>query len=136
MALRAFNPVLVVIAIQALAGCGMPNGGVVGNGDNLHASKAERAARDAKLREQVESGRLGLAQLFPGGMKVDARGLAPLPPTYAIVPVKSLGVPAPRPNEAATPMPPMLFASAASAVKADACVFKPVMSDADIEACR
>jgi hypothetical protein len=137
---RSFIPLVVVIAIQALAGCNMPKGGVVGSGDNLHASKAERAARDAKLRKQVETGSFGLAQLFPGGMNVDAQHLAPLRPTHATAPVRSLGVAAPRPSEAEMPtqamQPMMQFASAVTAEKTNACVFKAVMSDADIDACR
>jgi hypothetical protein len=137
MALRTFIPVLVVIAIQALAGCGMPKGGVAGNGDNLHASKAERAARDARLRQQVEAGRLGLAQLFPGGVMVDARNLPPRTrPSLAIIPVVVVSASAPAPRLSAPEMAPMTLASAAAAIRQDSCVYKPVMSDADMEACR
>jgi hypothetical protein len=131
---RSFIPVVVLIAIQALAGCGMPKGGVAGNGDNLHARKADSAARDAKLRKEVEAGSFGLAQLFPGGMKVDAQRLAPLRQTFAVAPVRSLGVPAPRAT--ATETQPMLLAASSATGGPGACVCKPVMSDADIEACR
>jgi hypothetical protein len=140
---RSFIPLFVVISIQALAGCGMPampaKSSVAANDDRSYLRVAERKASEARLRKQVEDGTLGRSQLFPGGMKVDARHLAPLPPTYATAPVRSLGVPAPRSSEAAVPtqpMQPMQFASAVTAGKADACVFKAVMSDADIDACR
>ena len=137
MALRSFIPLLVVIALQAFAGCSMPEGGVVGNGDNLHASKAERDARDTQLRKQVGSGSLGLAQLFPGGTTVDARALPPLQRPSAVIPVAVVSVPAARARATETPqMQPMLLASSSAAAVRSACDYKPVMSDADIEACR
>jgi hypothetical protein len=135
MAVRPLVLVSVVIAGQLLAGCGMPaKDGVVGNSDNSHARRAERQVRDAQLRRQVEKGTFGIAQLFPGGDMVDARHFPPLPRPMAVVPVAVVPVPAPRANAAAA-LPPMQLASATAAGSA-ACVYKPVMSDADIEACR
>jgi len=76
---------------------------------------------------------LGLAQLFPGGAMVDARGVPPLPRPSS-VPVAVISVPAPRATAAEAP--PMLLASSSAAGGPGACVYKPVMSDADIDACR
>ena len=107
--------------------------GVVGNNDTSHAQRADRQVRDAQLRRQVEKGTFGLAQLFPGGDMVEARHLPPLQRPMSVVPVAVVSVPAPR-SDAAAPRP-MQLASATAAGSA-ACVYKPVMSDADIEACR
>ncbi len=135
MTLRPLISFVIVIAMQALAGCGMPaKGGVTASDDRSHARKAEREARDAQLRKRVEAGTLGLAQLFPGGTMVDARSLPPLPRPSAVVPLAVVSVPAPRASAAATPS--MQLASSAAAVQPDGCAYKAVMSDADIEACR
>ena len=117
-----------------LAGSGMSGKGEVAREARSDARKAELAVRDARLRRQVEKGTFGAAQLFPGGDPVDARHLPPLPRTSALAVVS---VPAPRPKPAETPViQPMQLASSAGALKSTGCDYKPVMSDADIEACR
>jgi hypothetical protein len=130
MAVRPLVALAVLIAAQALPGCDMPAKDGVASDDRSLGHKAELAVRDAQLRRQVEKGSFGLAQLFPGGTTVDVRRLPPLPPPSAVVPVAA--VPAPRLN---TPAKPMQLASA-TAHEAPGCVYKPVMSDADIDACR
>jgi hypothetical protein len=134
MAARLLIALAVVLAGQMLAGCGMPGKGDVAREARSDARKAELALRDARLRRQVEKGTFGAAQLFPGGNSVDARHLPPLPRTSAAAVVS---VPAPRAKPAAMPeIQPMQLASSAGALKPTGCDYKPVMSDADIEACR
>jgi hypothetical protein len=133
MAVRTLVTLAVVIAAQALAGCGMPGKDGVARDDRSDGRRAELEARDAQLRRQVETGSFGLAQLFPGGTTVDARHLPPLPRPSAIVPVASVAVPVPQSN---APAKPIQLASSAATGDPDACVYKPVMSDADIDACR
>ena len=111
----------------------MPGKDEVARDERSQARKAELEARDARVRKQVETGTFGLAQLFPGGMMVDARRLPPLPRPTAVVPVVTVAVPGAQLNASATPM---LLASSAVAGNSEACVYKPVMSDADIDACR
>jgi hypothetical protein len=135
MAARLLIAFAVVLAGQMLAGCGMPGKGDVAREARSDARKADLALRDARLRRQVEKGTFGAAQLFPGGNSVDARHLPPLPRTSAVAVVS---VPAPRAKPAETQMNqpmPMQLASA-TAAGSGTCVYKPVMSDADIEACR
>jgi hypothetical protein len=134
MAVRSHIAFSVVIAGQVLAGCGMPGKGEVARDDRSQGRKAELAVRDAQLRRQVEKGTFGLAQLFPGGKSVDARHVPPLPRPSTIAPVASLGVRARQSSESAMPMQPMQLAAAAG--NRDTCVYKPVMSDADMDACR
>jgi hypothetical protein len=124
-----------VIAIQALAGCDMPVKDGVAADDRSHEHRAELKSRDAQLRRQVEAGTFGLAQLFPGGTPVDARRLPSLRPPSSVVPVAAVTVTVPVPRLDAPPKP-MQLASSAAAGGPQACVFKPVMSDADIDACR
>ena len=133
MVVRSLFALTVVIAIQVLAGCGMPGKDEVARDERSQARKAELEARDARVRKQVETGTFGLAQLFPGGMMVDARRLPPLPRPTAVVPVVTVAVPGAQLNASATLM---LLASSAAAGNSEACVYKPVMSDADIDACR
>lgn len=110
----------------------MPTDGVT-HDDRSLGHKAELDVRDAQLRRQVEAGTFGLAQLFPGGVTVDAKRLPPLPPPSAVVPPMAVAAPAPR---LSAPAKTMQLASSATAGGPEACVYKPVMSDADIDACR
>src|SRR5262245_37509131 len=94
MAPRSLIAVSVVIAAQALSGCGMPSmpgkAGVTRNGDSAQAS--ERHVADARLRKVVEDGSLGRNQVFPGGKMAEARQFGPLPSHIGVAPVTSLGV--------------------------------------------
>jgi len=124
------------MAIQALAGCDMPASIDVAHADAEPWQKAESAAREARLRiqlrNQVEAGTLGLAQLYPGGMPVEARHLPPLPRPMAVaMPVIPVHEARPNPSEIK-----IQLAFAASSRQHAACVYKPIMSDADIDACR
>jgi hypothetical protein len=133
MAVRSIIAFAVMIAMQALAGCGMPATSDVAHDDRPVWRKAEFDVREERLRGQVEAGTLGLAQLFPGGVGIDARHLPPLPPPSAILmPVVSL-------IDGARSSPPetqVHLAFAASSRQKAVCVYKPIMSDADIDACR
>ena len=132
MALRSLIVLAVVIAVQALTGCDMPAKSAEARDDRSPLRKAEMEARKAIMRRQVEAGTFGLAQLFPGGVPVDPRDLKPLPrPSAVQIPVIPVRVA--RPSPSATPMQ---VAFAAQAGQAGGCVYKPVMSDIDIEACR
>jgi len=106
--------------------------GVAHDGHSL-GHKAELDVRDAQLRRQVEAGTFGLTQLFPGGATVDAKRLPPLPSPSAVVPAAVVAVPMARLN---APAKPIQLASSAAAGEPGACVYKPVMSDAEIDACR
>jgi len=133
MAIRSILALAVMMALQALAGCGVPATSGVAQDEQSAWQKAEFAAREARLRiqmrKQVEAGTLGLAQLYPGGMPVDARHLPPLPrPVAVAIPVHDA-----RSSPAETQMQ---LALAVSQRRAGACVYKPIMSDADIDACR
>jgi len=122
----------VVIALQAVAGCRMPANSGVTRDDRSAWRKTVFEVRDARLRRQIEAGTFGLAQLFPGGTPIDPRHLRPLPPPRAVaMPVIPVRVAQP-----SAPETPVRVAFAAAAGQPDACVFKPVMSDADIDACR
>lgn len=132
MVLRSIIPFAVVIAVQALAGCGMPTESGVAHDDRPAWRNADFDARDARLRRHVEAGTFGVAQLFPDGMLVDARHLPPLPPPAAVpMPLALAGVARSRPSGT-----PVQLALVAAAGRANACVYKPIMSDADIDACR
>jgi regulation of enolase protein 1 (concanavalin A-like superfamily) len=133
MALRSLIAFAVVIAIQALAGCGMPAKSSVAREDRSAWQKAEIEARKQfEVRRQVEAGTLGLAQLFPGGAPIEARHLPPLPrPSAVPIPVVPVRV-----AQSSTSETRLQVAFGATARQPDGCVFKPVMSDADIEACR
>lgn len=132
MTARSLVAFAIVIAVQAPAGCGRPAESGEARDDRSAWRKAEFEAREARLRRQVEAGTFGLAQLYPGGMSVDPRHLRPLPPPSAVrmpvVPVRvAQASPSEMPGEAASP---------GAAGQPDACVYKPVMSDADLDACR
>jgi hypothetical protein len=130
MAARSLIAFAVVVAVQALAGCDMPAKSGVTRDDHSAWRKAASEVRDARLRRQVEAGTFGLAQLFPDGMPVDPRHLRPLPPPRAVpMPVVPARVAHSSASEA-----PVRVAFATS--RGQPCVFKPVMSDADIDACR
>src|SRR6185436_1163146 len=94
--------------------------------------KAAFEARNAILRRQVEAGTFGLAQLFPGGTPVDPRHLKPLPPPSA-VPMPVIPVRVARSSPAETPVQ---LAFAVTPGQPGGCVYKAVMSDADMDACR
>lgn len=91
---------------------------------------ADFSVRDASTRRQVEAGTFGLAQLFPGGTPVNPRHLRPLPPPSA-VPMPVIPVRVAQSNPSAGPVQ-LAFAATAR----QPCVYKPVMSDADMDACR
>ena len=134
--MRSINAVAAVIALQALAGCGMPAGSGAAHFEPPEWQKAEFAAREARsriaFRNQVEAGTLGLAQLFPGGKPVDARHFRPLPPPSAVpIPAVPLIVAGPGSSEM-----PVQVALAVARGRSGGCVYKPIMSDADIDACR
>jgi len=131
MAMRSIIALAVMIAVQALAGCDMPATGNVAQDEHPVWRKAEFDVREERLRMQVEAGTLGLAQLFPGGMGIDARHLPPLPPPSSIL-MPGVLVGGARP--ASEPQVHLAFAS--SSRQPAACVYKPIMSDADIDACR
>lgn len=110
----------------------MPAESGVAHDDRPAWRNADFDAREARLRRQVEAGTFGLAQLFPGGMSVDARLLPPLPPPSAVpMPVVLAGVALSSPSEM-----PVHLALAAATGRPNACVYKSIMSDADIDACR
>jgi hypothetical protein len=123
----------VVIAVQALAGCDMSAHSDVARDDRSAWRNADFAVRDASTRRQVEAGTFGLARLFPGGIPVDPRHLKPLPPTSA-VPMPVVAVRVARSDGSETPTQ-LAFAVSAGR-RSGACVYKPVMSDADMDACR
>ena len=132
MAVRSLIAFAVVIAVQVLAGCDMPAKGGEARYDRSAWRKAEFEVRNARLRRQVEAGTFGLAQLFPGGMSVDPRHLKPLPPPSAVpMPVVPVRVAQSSPSGT-----PVQVAFAVTAGQPYACVYKPVMSDADLDACR
>lgn len=133
MAVRSLFGLVVVIAGQPLAGCGVPDEGGMARDSRAQVRKAELTARNAKVRGQIEKGTFGLAQLFPGGKSADARQLPPVTRPSTAAPVAAFAVPAPR-LDASTQ--PMRLASTAAPGYRDSCVYKPVMSDADIDACR
>jgi len=133
--MRSIFAFAVVIAAQALAGCGMPETSVVAHDDSAAAShKAELEARSRiKLRAQVEAGTLGLAQLFPGGMPVEARHLPPLPRPMAVaMPV----IPVHEARSSAAEGQVHLALAVTRGRSSGGCIYKPIMSDADIDACR
>jgi len=132
MAVRSLIAFAAMIAALELAGCGMAAESGVAGSVRSPERKAERDARDAHLRQQVEAGTFGVKQLFPGGT-VDARHLPPLPRTSAVAAVTRVPAPGARLNESAKPKQ---LAFAAVTGGPDACVYKPVMSDADLDACR
>jgi hypothetical protein len=132
MAVRSLIAFAVVIALQSLAGCDMPAKSVDAHDDRSAWRKVESEARDARLRRQVEAGTFGLAQLFPGGMPVDPRDLKPLPRPSA-VPIPAIPMRVARSSASETPVQ---LAFAVTAGHSGGCVYKPVMSDADMDACR
>lgn len=133
MALRSLIAFAVVIAIQALAGCHMPAKSGVAREDRSAWRKAEFEARKQfEMRRQIEAGSFGLAQLYPGGKPIDPRNLSPLPrPSAVPIPVVPVRV-----AQSSTSESRLQLAFGATAAQPDGCFFKPVMSDADIEACR
>jgi hypothetical protein len=72
------------------------------------------------MRARMATGTFGRELLFPGTAPVDPRRFRRLPPPMNILPEQQL--------------PAMRTASLAP--QRPECVYKPVMSDADIEACR
>ena len=132
MAVRSLIAFAVVIALQALAGCGRPAESGVARDDRSAGRKAEFETREARLRKQVEAGTFGLAQLYPGGAPVDARRLPPLrPPSAVRVPVPAL-----RLAQSSSSETPVHVASPGAGRQPDPCIYKPVMSEADVDACR
>ena len=140
MAVPSLIAFAVVIAVQVLAGCDMPAKGGEARYDRSAWRKAEFEVRNARLRRQVEAGTFGLAQLFPGGMSVDARHLPPLPPPSSVpMPVVPVAVARSSPSQTPVQVVPahvVYVALGAAARRSNACVYKPIMSDADIDACR
>jgi len=132
MAVRSLLALAATIAALASAGCGTPAESGLAGGARSPAQKAESDARDAHLRRQVEAGTFGLRQLFPGGT-VDARHLPPLPRTPAVAAITRVPAPVARSNESAQARQ---LAFSAEPGGPRACVYKPVMSDADLDACR
>ena len=139
MAIRSLIAFAAMIAVLELAGCGKAVESGVAGSIRSPERKAERDARDAHLRRLVEAGTFGTRQLFPGGM-VDARHLPPLRRTFAVAavtlvpaPASRVPVPVARLNDSAKPKQLAFLAVTGGP---DACVYKPVMSDADLDACR
>jgi hypothetical protein len=133
MAPRSLIAFAAVIAVQALAGCDMTVKSGVARDDRSAWRKTELDARkQVEVRRQVEAGTFGLAQLFPGGTPIEARHLPPLPRPSA-VPMPMVPVREARSSASETPS---RVAFAATAGQPEGCVFKPVMSDADVDACR
>lgn len=132
MAVRSLLALAATIAALASAGCGTPAESGLAGGARSPARKAESDARDAHLRRQVEAGTFGLRQLFPGGT-IDARHLPPIPRTPAAAIVTLVPAPVARLSE---PQKPKQLVFVAVTGAPDACVYKPVMSDADLDACR
>lgn len=132
MRMRSLIAFAVVIAVQALAGCDMPAQSGVTHEERSPWRKAELEVREASMRRQVEAGTFGLAQLFPGGMPIEARHLPRLPrPSAVPIPVVRVRVAKPSPSET-----PVHVAFAAAAGQPGGCVYTPIMSDADVDACR
>jgi hypothetical protein len=132
MPLRSLIAFAAMIAVQSMAGCDMPAKSGAAHDDRSAWRNVEFEARAPRLRRQVEAGTFGLAQLFPGGTPIDPRHLPPLPRPSA-VPMPVIAVPVARASASETPLQ---VAFAATAGQPEGCVFKPVMSDADIDACR
>jgi len=131
MSVRSLVAIAVVIALQALAGCGRSSNGGVARDDESAWRKAKFETRVASLRRQVEAGTFGLAQLYPNGKPVDARHLPPLrrpsPNRISVVPERVAQ---------STSETPEQVAFAAAVRQPDDCVYKPVMSEADLDVCR
>jgi hypothetical protein len=138
MARRPVLSLVVAIAVQAVAGCNMPGkSGVTAYDDRSPERTHARRMRVEKLRAHVESAKLGAAQLFPGGAMADARQVPPLVRPTGVIPVAVLSVPArPKAEESVLePSRPVSLVAAARSLESG-CSYKPVMSDADLEACR
>jgi hypothetical protein len=108
----------------ALAACGLPGSPQDGSRDRREQLTQ---ARHAHMRARMAAGTFGHEQLFPGTVPVDPRYFRRLPPPRSILPPPSSLVAPPQ-------LPALRTASLAS--ERAACVYKPVMSDADMEACR
>ncbi len=112
---------VAIISCLSIAACGQP--GEVGWPPPEAAHERRSPAtlqRDAQMRGQMNAGLFGHAQLFPGRPPVDPRRFARLPPPQSILAVELPSAPKPAVVEVAR-----VF-----------CVYKPVMSDTDIAACR
>jgi hypothetical protein len=127
MAMRSLIAFAVVLALQALAGCGKSAESGVARDERSASPSGEFETRESRLRRQVEAGTFGLAQLHPGGKLVDPRHLRPLPRPSAVPMLLARSI------LAETPMD---LASTPVAEQADRCDYKPVMSDAELDACR
>lgn len=135
MAVRSLITFAVVIAVQALAGCGMPAKSGAALDDRSWWKVEFEARKKVRLRQQVEAGTLGRAQLFPGGM-IHARHLPPLPRPYKVaIPAVRVRV-APASPTIPPEEPPVHVAWGSVTDRPGGCVYKPVMSDVDVEACR
>jgi hypothetical protein len=131
MAVRSLVALAVVIALQALAGCERSAKSGMARDEPSAWRQAEFASQEARLRWQVEAGTLGLAQLFPDGRPIDPRHLRPLPPPSAVR-KPMVGEIVAQSGMSDAPVK----ASPGTAGQPGACVYKPVMTEADIEACR
>lgn len=110
-----------ILFCLSLAACGQPGP----DGSTPQESAREHRSpltlqRDAQMRRKMSAGLFGYAQLFPGTAPIDPRRFARLPPPESILAVDLPPAPKSRAVEIAR-----IF-----------CVYKPVMSDEEIAACR
>jgi hypothetical protein len=135
---------MAVVAGALLAGCDMhmpAKDGVVLNDGERERSAQLKAQRDRHLRARMEAGTLGQGQVFPGAEYKDPRLMPRLPPPVSVVRVRAPVPPPETPAEAQAPAQlPWSTSPDATAgrlvMAARSCTYKPVMSDADMEACR
>jgi hypothetical protein len=132
-----------VVALMAVlsAGCDMhlpaKDGVFVDHGERERKAQL-KVQRDVHMRAQLDKGTLGQNQVFPGSEYKDPRLMPRLPPPMSVVRASS-PAPAADAAQAPSPMAGALQISSAAMLRtsaADGCVFKPVMSDSDIDACR
>jgi hypothetical protein len=102
-----------------LAACSFPD--LPQDGSRARRDQVTQA-RHAHMRARMAAGTFGHEQLFPGMAPVDPRRFGRLPPPMNIL--------------APPELPPIRTASLELAPGRVVCVYKPVMSDTDIAACR
>lgn len=112
---------LFPIWVFSLAACSFPD--LPQEGSRERREQVTQA-RHAHMRARMAAGTFGIQQLFPGAAPVDPRRFPRLPPPVNLLPPLQ-----------PVPARPVLRTASLAGERA-ACVYKPVMSDADIDACR